>query len=320
MSKSDRENSKARKAASKNAKASFGSSLRPLFPLFVIVGLIAVAVYGLERVKLHVLAQPEFHAAVKVALADPPEWVVREQWSPHILASIQPTVGELPNDERLVGRVADSLGNSGWVRRVRSVTRRMDGTVLVACDYRRPIAMLCTKMNNRETYVPVDREGYRLPGTFEQLEPDSGWSGWLRLVGIRTPAPKVNTQFEGEDARAAIQLAATIADRGGIVASKISVIDVSNLLHPRDRRKSPIVLWRADSLYRIRWGSAIGHEIEEPSAEQKLASIALMLRNGGPQAEVDVSTFADAVIVPAAVTSTGTGSVQTADRSREPDR
>ncbi|MBP7933633.1 MAG: hypothetical protein KA354_03190 [Phycisphaerae bacterium] len=320
MSKPDRESSKTRKIAPKNAVASLGSSLRPLLPLLVIILLIAGAVYGLEQVRYRVLAQPEFHPVVRVELADPPDWLVREQWTPHIVAGFQPGVSRLADDGQLVGNVAELLKSSGWVQKVHRVTRGMDGTVRVSCDYRRPIAMLCTKLNGKEVYIPVDREGYRLPETFEHLEPDSGWSGWLRLIGVRTPVPRENAQFEGEDARAAIQLATMISDRGGIVASRISAIDVSNLLHPRDRRKSPIVLWRADSLYRIRWGSPIGREIEEPTAEEKLTSIALMLRGGGPQAEVDVSTYADAVIVPAAGASAASAGVQTADRGRPQDR
>ena len=257
MSKSDRDSSKTRKSASKNAKAPFGSSLRPLLPLFVIAVLITGAVYGLEQMRVRVLAQPEFHPLVKFELASPPDWVVRQEWAPHILARLQSDVGQLPNDERLVGSVANLLLSSGWVRTVHGVTRLMDGTVRVSCDYRRPIAVFCAKVNGKEAYMPVDREGYRLPVTFDQLEPEDGrWSGWIHLVGLRSDVPEVNTQFEGEDARAAIQLAAMICERGGIVESKINAIDVSNVRRPRDYRKPPIVLRRVDSDYVVRWGFA----------------------------------------------------------------
>lgn len=317
MSKSDRENGKTRRIPARTVKVSVGGSLRPLFPLLAIVVLVAGAVYGLERMRRHVLAQPEFHPLVKFELADPPDWVVRQEWTPHILAQLQSDIGQLPNDEQLVSAVADRLHTSGWVHKVHGVCRHMDGTVRVSCDYRRPIAMLCSRLNNKEVYMPVDREGYRLPVTFEQLEPErGGWSGWIRLLGIRSPVPKVNAQFEGEDARAAIQLATMICDRGGIVEAKISAIDVSNVLHPRDRRKSPIVLWRADSNYRITWGSPIGREIEEPTADLKLANIALALRNGGPQMDFDASTLPDGVIFPAAATAATSSGLQTVDRTR----
>lgn len=283
------------------------STLRPLWPLACVVGLIAVSIGLLERMKHHVLDQPEYRKEIKLGLLDPPEWIEREQWSPHILSTINVPPDSSLTDQELVQWIAKEFEASGWVRKVHRVNRQMDGTILVSCDYRRPIAMLHTKVEGKQAFVPVDRFGYRLPEIYEQIESNSGW---IRILGVKTCLPAVNTVFEGEDAQAAVQLAALINDQGGVVASKISAVDVSNLMNPRDRRKSPILLWRVDSDYPIAWGSAIGKEMEEPSAEQKLANIATILKMGGPQAHVDVSTYPDGVIIPAA-----NPPLQTADRS-----
>ena len=269
------------------------SSLRPLLPLLCTAVLICGAVWGLEKVKARVYASSAYHpAAIKIVLANPPDWVVREKWQDRILSAVTvpPRGGWM--DEALTRRVADQLTGSGWVKSVQRVSKRMDGTIEIAADYRRPIAMVGTEQG----YVPVDRDGVCLPEVYERVEANSGW---IRIRGIASPAPKMNASFDEKrapDAVAAVRLASLIFDQGWEISSRISAIDVSNFRGRQDHRDCHIKLWTPDGTL-IKWGSAIGEEIEENTPVEKLAQIAVMLKRGGPQAQVDISTLPNRSII-----------------------
>lgn len=269
------------------------SSLRPLWPLVCMIAVVACAVWGLERIKARVYASPAYQpAAVRVVLADPPDWVVREKWQDRILASVSVPRPENWMDEQLVVRLSDRIASSGWVKAVNRVSKRMDGTIEIAADYRRPIAMLLTEQG----YVPVDRDGYRLPEVYERVDTNSGW---IRIRGVASPSPRVNMAFDEKsapDAVAAVRLAALIFEQGWDISSRISAIDVTNFRGRQDHRDCHIKLWTPEGTL-IKWGSAIGEEIEENTPAEKLAQITVMLKRGGPQAQVDVSTLPNRSIV-----------------------
>jgi len=269
------------------------AAMRPLLPLVIMAGLIAGAVWGLERVKAIVFTSPAYQpAAVKVVLVDPPDWVVREKWGDRILSAVSVPRPEAWMDEQLTRRVADQIADSGWVKSVIRVAKRMDGTIEIAADYRRPIAMLMTGQG----YIPIDRDGYRLPEIYDHVDANSGW---IRIRGVAASLPKINAAYEPKnapDAAAAVRLAALIFDQGWEISSRISAIDVTNFRGRVDDRDCHIKLWTPDGTL-IKWGSAIGEEIEENTPAEKLAQIAVMLKRGGPQAQVDVSTLPDRSIV-----------------------
>ncbi len=263
-------------------------SLRSLAGLFSLVIVIGAAVYGLERLKGRVYALPEYNPPVKVELAEPPAWVEQEQWSPRILSSIRLDSITSGLDEMLVRQVADQINRSGWVAAVKRVTQNMDGTIRIACDYRRPIAMVQT----RRGYIPVDRHGVRLPEVYQQV-PDG--SGWMCLFGVKAETPEVGEPFQGDDAVAAIRLACVLFDQD--FARRIVAIDVQNFRGRINKHDTHICLRTLDR-GRIDWGSAIGEEIEEPSVQDKLRTIALYFKKGSSHAQVDVSVYRNGWIEP----------------------
>ena len=273
------------------AGAGWFGSVRPLVPVVCVGLMIGAAAYGLEQLKHHAYRAMDFRPPIRLALVDPPEWVVAEKWEPRILASIPVPGPDQWTDPDLARRVAEQLEASGWVREVHRVTRHMDGTIAIKCDCRRPIAMVLTPKG----YVPIDREAFRLPEVYTSV---SASSGWLRIVGVESPVPKVNASFEGEDARAAVHLAALLFEQGDAFTFGISAIDVINFRGRRDKRACHVKLWTPDGT-EIKWGSAIGEEVEENTPAEKLAQIAVMLKEGGPQAQVDVSVYPTRTIVPA---------------------
>jgi hypothetical protein len=173
----------------------------------------------------------------------------------------------------------------------------MDGTIGIHCDCRRPIAMLLTQQG----YIPIDQEGVRMPEVYASV---GASSGWLRIVGVESPLPQVNEPFRGEDVQAAVRLANLLFEQGDFFTIGISAIDVINFRGRKDKRACHVKLWTPDGT-EIKWGSAIGEEVEENTPIEKLAQIAVMLQEGGPRAQVDVSVYPMRTIVPADLSGDG---------------
>lgn len=265
------------------------AGLSPLLPALAVLAMVGFAIIGLERLKSRVLSQPEYTQPVTLKLEYAPgaEWVEQEGWLPRIRAAVQLPERSPMMKADLLKRVHDQIAASGWVKRVDRITCGMGGTISVLCEYRRPIAMLYAEGGEYKTgkYVPIDREGYHLPEVYDRVESDSGW---MRIVGVRSAPPVPGRAFtaEAEDAIAAVRLAALLFDQPEI-SDRIGGIDVSNYNGRQDARKTHIQLWTRDGRM-VRWGSAIGNEIEEPSVADKLRNLALSLKRNLPQAYVDL--------------------------------
>ncbi len=283
------------------------AAARPLVSAWCLLLAVGAAVFGLERLKHYVYALPEYSPPVKPELEVPPEadWVDREGWRPRILSAIQLPQGQAEIGEPLLQAVADRMMRSGWVSRVNRVTQEMDGTVRIACDYRRPVAMILKD----GVYIPVDKDGCRLPEVYTRVSD----SGWIQIVGVGadSPTPEVGERFTDDDATAGIQLASLMFRQK--FASKIGAIDVRNFGGRRDRHEGHILVWPRRG-QPIVWGSAPGQEFEETIVQDKLRMLAKHFESGSPQVRIDVSVYPNAWIE-------RTGHVvRTADGSAHRDR
>ncbi len=274
-------------------------ALRALAGLLAVTCVVGGVIYALERVKAHVYALPEYNPAVQVDLVDAPEWVDVEGWRQRILAAAKIPPGQTWLDNDLVSAVADGMARSGWVSRVKRVSQCPDGRILIACDFRRPIAMMQTARG----FIPVDNEGFRLPEVYPEV-PDG--TGWIRISGLESATPDVGQRFLGEDAVAGVQLANLLFEQE--FASRITCVDMLNFRGRHDKRANHICLRTRDG-GKIDWGSAIGEEIEEPSAKDKIRTIALYFKKGSSQAQVDVSVYRNGWIEPAAEPSLRTAAL-----------
>jgi hypothetical protein len=296
--KGKRGKSKSKSAKSRPAFEWVAAGYRMLVPLGPALGLFAVvgvAVIGLERLKDRVYARPEFHPEIKLELdldADE-QWVAKEGWQSNILASIDLSESGGWLDEGFSQAVADQLVASGWVSSVDGIVQNPSGVVRIACAYRRPVAML----RIGEVYVATDKDGYRLRGTY----PDLDGLSWIRIVGIQSAPPDVGEPFEGDDAVAGIRLASLLEQQPREFASRIDAVDVSNFAGRQDRRKRHInvlpVPGQGGKCTVFGWGSPLGEEIEETTPEQKLQMMYRVFATGSVQAEVDLTTYPNAVIV-----------------------
>jgi hypothetical protein len=268
--------------------------------------LIGGAVLGLDRIKRRVYSLPEYNPQFQVELANPPEWVEVEDWHKRILESVKIPSDQEWLDESLVRQVADQINRSGWIVKLNRVEQGMDGIIRISADYRRPIAMVRIKHESEECFVPVDRQGYRLPEMYRQV---NDALGWIRILGVDSSVPEAGEAFTGDDAVAGVRLATLLFDQE--FSSRITGIDVTNFRGRRDRRDNHIKL-RTREGATIAWGSALGEEIEEPSYQDKLRTIAAYFKKGSPQAEVDISVYRNGWIEPAPIDPT----VRTADSAR----
>lgn len=282
------------------------AGLGPLLPVGAVVGVLVLTLCGLEWLRGQVLSDPEHNPQIKIELDYLPgsEWVEQEGWLPRIQASIRLPLDETRStpdepvhmsfmDPNLLSAVARNVMATGWVRSVEQVVRGMDGTIRVCCDYRRPIAMVLT---NSGTYIPVDKEGVRLPEEYNRMDADSGW---MRILGVQTEPPGIGASYSERrresDAVAAVQLAYLLFSQSEI-ADKVTAIDVTNYGGRESRFKDHIVLYTRNG-GQFMWGSAIGREIEEPNLADKLRNLALYLRSNPPPARADLTIERNGVVV-----------------------
>jgi len=278
-----------------NLRANWRALAPVISAAFLVVFLVSV-VAGLERLERRVAARPEQNPALRIELDVPADadWVDKEGWRPRILSSVQLPEERAFSDEGLLEDVARQVLSSGWVSQVQRVVRMSDGTIHVLCQYRRPIAMLLAEepTTGKPAYVPIDRHGYRLPEMYTDI---SGCGSWIQILGVKARLPEIGRQFEGDDARAGIRLAALIFQQS--FHSQVAAVDVANYRGRVNRSKSHILIHpKAKKGESFHWGSAIGEEIEEPSAPEKLRMLAKCFAPGSPQASIDLSVYPDAGI------------------------
>jgi len=264
----------------------------PVVSASVVIGFVVFGAVGLERLQQHVESQPEARKALRLELDLPADsdWVDTESWRPLILASIRLPEEPVGPSEDVLRDVARQMLESGWVSEVQRVVRTADGTIRVLCQYRRPVAMLLTEDpdSRRPVYVPVDRHGYRLPVVCPDLA-DSG--SWIQILGVESKPPRAGERFEADDAQAGVRLAALIFQQS--FRSQVAAVDVTNFRGRSNRAKAHILIHPKKGKP-IAWGSAIGDEIEEASAPDKLRMLGKYFASGSPQAWIDLSVYSNA--------------------------
>lgn len=190
----------------------------------------------------------------------------------------------------LCRRIARRLATVGWIERVRYVRRLSDATFKISADYRIPVAMV----QQDDGFLLVDRQAVRLPGVY-RYDP-----AWLLIQGVQAPAPEPGVTWAGEDIRAALAIVSLIA--GEPFAHQITAVLVNNYGGRENRLAAHIELATDRAGGRIRWGSAPGREIEENTAEAKIALLrANYTATGRCDADypvIDISTYPDRFTVP----------------------
>jgi hypothetical protein len=262
-------------------------SPRQWLTMIGLVALVLGARWGLKRMEDHVQRLPQCNPAPRLELVDLPDWAVTEGWAPRFASAVELDETTEWRDESLPRRIAEAFAQCGWVKSVRRVAKAPDGSIRVSCEFRRPIGMVQTARG----FIPVDAEGIRLPEVYDRLSP-----GWIMIRGVESPPPAVGEAWSAADLAAGTKLTKMLSDQPW--GNRVTVIDVSNFRGRHDRRRHHIE-FTTDTGMRIRWGSAPGEEIEEPTPAEKLRNIGEKLQTRPNRAWIDVSVFEDRVLVPA---------------------
>jgi len=188
--------------------------------------------------------------------------------------------------------MAERLSAVGWVERVNFVRKTSDAKVQVSANYRYPVAMV----PQGDGYVLVDAHRVRLPGSY-RYEPT-----WKLVQGVSAEAPESGAVWSGEDLAAGLAVLDRIARES--FAYQVAGVDVENYAGRVDPYRSHLFLMTDRSDGRIAWGSALGQEVEENLAEQKLALLRANYRETGrvdaDHLVIDISTFPDRITIPGA--------------------
>jgi hypothetical protein len=193
-------------------------------------------------------------------------------------------------DDRICRDIATRLEGVGWLETVEFVRRTGDGRFEVSCRYRIPAALV----QQDGEFLLVDRDGVRLPGTYLYTPT------WKVVQGVGTRASSPGQKWEAADLEAGLAVVAALEREA--FGHQVTGVLVDNFDGRRDARKSHIELATDRAGGRIRWGSAVGAELEENSLEQKMAILRENYRQTGRldanHPVIDISVFRDRFTIP----------------------
>lgn len=207
-----------------------------------------------------------------------------------ILAQVKPLLGGPWLEGDLCRRVAEKVAGSAWVEELRSVRLRPDARIEIACRYRLPFVMV----DGKKGYFMLDEHGVRLPGLYGFYE------AFPMIYGGTGNPPEPGAAWPGEDVLAGLEIWRLIQKEP--FAGQISAVLVDNFEGRRNPRECHLELaTRNTPGGRILWGSRIGQELKEPTAEEKLSllrgNFASTGRVDAGFKVIDISVFGDSFIV-----------------------
>ncbi len=251
--------------------------------VFVAAAMFGGAAYGLHRLEA-TLADSDAHAAPpRIVFIDRPADLVDVT-----NAALAPFAERPWTSPTLCADIADALHSIAWIKRVERVHRHPDRTIEIQCSYRRPVVMVAAGHG----YCLVDAEQVRLPGYYTS-SPD-----YLLVQGVAAPPPEPGEVWAAPELSAGIALARLVNNEP--YAHQITGVLVQNFDGRRDARQAQIQLATDRAGGRIIWGSPLGEEIEENSADQKLellrSNFARYGRVDAHRGVIDVSVHPDRII------------------------
>jgi hypothetical protein len=242
-----------------------GRSIAVVFiGVVVVLGLVVLWSFGQSRLR-HSKA---FALRAEEMLLSPeqPIWI-RE----NVLRSVvkQHNLEELfLDDNNLTKQLADAFMLHSWILSVDSVKKSPTG-VEVVVNYRKPVAMVEVKFNDRPHVLPVDAVGTVLPpGDFNADD----ISNYLRIASDHLrPSGNVGDPWGDAKVAGAAKLAGLLDP---IAWKDMGLYRIEVTMNPRDSAVVYYIVMREHAGIRVLWGSAPGEETdEEQIALEKLAEL-----------------------------------------------
>jgi hypothetical protein len=259
----------------------------------LIAGAIGVA-YGMHALERDVLRAQSARGPARITFVQRPAGM--EQVTQSALAHFADVPWSSPT---ICGDIAAALAATGWVRDIEYVHRFPDRRIEIACDFRKPVAMVQAAGG----WCLVDQDCVRLPGWYVN-DPS-----YLLVVGVAQPPPAPGNVWPGDDLRAGIDLVELLEREH--FRDQLTGVLVDNFGGRRDPHQPQIRLATDRAGGRIIWGSPVGQEVEENTVAQKLnllrGNYQRFGRVDGDRMLLDVSVHPDRVIAPAHAGSAADG-------------
>jgi cell division septal protein FtsQ len=238
---------------------------------------VVLAWRGIELLPARTSAHPRFSVdPLRCRVSSPSPWL-----TPEDLESIRSDSGLLGArfsifTPGLADRFARGYERSAWVRRAVVTRRRYPNRVDVHLEIRKPVA--AARLEDG-TYVLVDEEGIRLPGT--RGAPKAGPGRPIRLLdGVADPTPEPGSVWS-EQVREEAAVARTLLDLPEEIARavRITAIDLENSGGRVDPARAEILLVTQGGTV-IEWGrSRVSPRAAlEPAAQAKFEKLRRALR------------------------------------------
>ncbi|MCF7956919.1 MAG: cell division protein FtsQ/DivIB [Phycisphaerae bacterium] len=167
-------------------------------------------------------------------------------------------------DETLIAVASKKLKDNPWVKTVRQMRKCYDGSVIIDCAFREPLATL--QQNDRFYYV--DTEGVVLPAMNTHLH-------LVKLEGFIEPGLMPGRTIASEPLGAGLEVLKLICDVEGRIKDRedrlwdeLKSINVSNFAGRLNQSKPHLKLLTQQNT-EIRWGAAVGQEISWMEASYK---------------------------------------------------
>ncbi len=204
-------------------------------------------------------------------LPDQPSWI-----RGNVLQSVvkQHNLEELfLDDSNLTKQLADAFTLHSWILCVESVEKSPTG-VQVRVNYRKPVAMVEVKFNDRPHVLPIDAGGTVLPpGDFNGED----ISNYLRIAADHLrPSGNVGDPWGDAKVAGAAKLAGLF---DSIAWKEMGLYRIEVTMNPRDSTAVYYLVMKEHPEIRVLWGSEPGQETgEEQIAPEKLAELTAFYR------------------------------------------
>lgn len=258
--------------------------------LLVVLSSLTVAVVGASRLDDYVTRQVRDRAeSARLVFADLPDGL-RSLSLEELSASVDDVLDHDWTDDTMCRDIASRVATVGWVSRVDHVRRRGDAVFEVYAEYRLPFALV--RQANR--FFLVDRDGVRLPGTYDHSPK------WRIISGVAVQPPEPGARWPGDDLQAALRIIDLLHLEP--FESQVRGVLVHNFDGRIDARRTHVELVTDHPGGGVHWGSAPGWEIEENTVAAKLAILRENHRRTGRidagHAVIDIAVYPDRYTIP----------------------
>ena len=177
------------------------------------------------------------------------------------------------DDDNLTKQIADAFTLHSWILGAELVEKSPTG-VQVRVNYRKPVAMVEVKFNERPHVLPIDAMGTVLPPSDFNRD---DISNYLRIASDHLrPSGNVGDPWGDDKVAGAAKLAGLF---DGVAWKEMGLYRIEVTLNPRDSKVVYYLVLKEYPEIRILWGSEPGQEtVDEQIAPEKLAELKAFYR------------------------------------------